>query len=68
MIETLKWNPVGAGLPLPDDEVTVLVYAPYDKDVPVWPGWRTGRVWYSADGFPLTGGVLAWASMPGGPR
>jgi hypothetical protein len=67
MSETIEWNQVGADLPLPDDEITVLIYAPYDGDVPVWPGWHEDGVWYTSEGIPLTGGVLAWADMPNGP-
>lgn len=51
---------------LPDDETTVLLYAP-GNDEPVWPGWLVGDAWYWSDGMPANG-VTHWTGMPEGPN
>lgn len=50
---------------LPDDDQTVMIYAP-DADEPVWLGWlEHGEGWRAVDGGPID--VTFWAPMPGGP-
>ena len=62
--ETITWVLVTEGLP--DDDETVLLYAP-EYDEPVWVGWRDGDEWRDMNGHP-TDGVAAWAPMPAGPQ
>lgn len=64
MIEQIEWVPVAERLP--DDDETVLLYAP-EYDEPVWVGWRDGDGWRDMNGHP-TDGVVAWAALPAGPR
>lgn len=61
----LMWLPADGDL-LPDDESTVLLYAP-GNDEPVWPGYRDGESWRWADGTPAEG-VTHWTGMPQGPN
>lgn len=50
---------------LPDEDLTVLVYAP-DADEPVWLGYLSEGLWYCADGMPLA--VTHWRDLPCGPE
>ena len=62
MRETIEWH--RADEVLPESDTDVLVILP--GEVNVWPGYRGGRQWFSADGFRLDA-VLFWADMPQGP-
>lgn len=50
---------------LPDDDETVLLYAP-DASDPVWLGYRDADVWRYVDGMEAAG-VTHWVPLPGGP-
>lgn len=60
--ETITWIPIGEKLP--DDDSTVLLFHP-DASEPVWPGYRDGRRWKTAEGMIVV--PTHWAAMPGGP-
>jgi hypothetical protein len=68
--ETINW--VLAADALPDDDTTVLVYAPGAGE-PVWLGFYDGCYWFSVDGCKygneeeIAQQVTAWAMMPKGP-
>lgn len=65
MIETIEW--VACAERLPDDGITVLLYAPAQVGE-TWPGWRVGHAWRWADATPVRREVTHWAPMPAGPR
>jgi len=60
--EQITWIPVVKQLP--DDDTTVLLYHP-DASEPVWPGYRDGRRWKTAEGLIIV--PTRWAEMPEGP-
>jgi len=64
LTETITWVPVAERLP--DDEITVLLFAPVQGGE-CWPGWRTGHAWRWADGQPVRCEVTHWADWPAGP-
>lgn len=61
--ETITW--VSASTP-PDDEQTVLIYAPQEDD-PIWLGYHDGDAWREASGGQVSTPVTHWAEMPKGP-
>ena len=67
LTEQINWIPVTDRLP--DEDETVLIYAP-TSDEPIWLGYLigdTGR-WYDVDGYHLTPrAVTHWAAIPKGP-
>lgn len=65
VVSLLDWAPVSRAMP--DDDETVLVYAP-EADPQVWPGYHDGDDgWRYAEGT-LAPGVTHWAPMPAGPQ
>jgi hypothetical protein len=70
LVESVIWIPVEKETP--DEGVVVLLYHPTASE-PVWPGvfegcTADGYAFSHADGSMITGPVLAWAEVPGGPR
>jgi hypothetical protein len=70
LVESVIWILVEKETP--DEGVVVLLYHPTASE-PVWPGVfegcsADGYVFSHADGSMITGPVLAWAEVPGGPR
>lgn len=64
--ELIQW--IRLGERLPDDDSTVLFFAP-EMDEPVWLGWCDSGRWYCIDASPIEQGlVIAWAEVPGGPN
>lgn len=64
LTESIKWTPVGDGLP--DSGTTVLLYTP-DSCEPVGPGFHDGDRWRDTDGNQAPG-VTHWAHLPAGPE
>ena len=60
----LAWVPIAQHMP--DDEETVLIFAP-GADEPVWMGWHDADGWHYIDGGTAEG-VTHWLPMPEGPR
>ncbi len=60
--ESIRWRPAKEP---PDDQVTVLTYAP-DCGEPVWLGWHEDGTWFAIDGAEIVFDVIAWAPMPRG--
>ena len=68
LTEQINWIPVTERLP--DEDETVLIYAPTSIE-PVWLGFMSGASerWYDVDGYNLTPRTVThWAEMPKGPR
>jgi hypothetical protein len=66
MNETITWT--DANIQLPDDNTTVLIFAP-GADEPVWMGYHEYKNWYYAEGDALKpGAVTHWATFPNGPN
>lgn len=68
-VESISWVPVTRCLP--DDDISVLVYAPVGADWDgelVWIGHHDGDVWIDTEGFDWPEKVVThWAAMPNGP-
>jgi hypothetical protein len=68
-LEEIVW--IDATGDRPDDDVTVLIFAP-NADEPVWPGYcctdDSGTLWFWADGSEIHDRVSHYAEMPAGPR
>lgn len=67
LTEQINWIPVTERLP--DEDETVLIYAP-TSDEPIWLGFMSGASgrWYDVDGYHLTPrAVTHWAAIPKGP-
>jgi hypothetical protein len=60
-IRVFSWKSVEEELP--DDETSVLVFAPNDSE-PVWIGFHEDGKWRSPCGMPLTHRVTHWAHLP----
>ena len=66
LIEKAHWAP--AAERLPDTDKSVLLAIP-SSDEPVWPGYYDGKIWRTADGFPIKAGdVIYWTPMLRGPQ
>jgi hypothetical protein len=69
--ETLMWNAVAEKLP--DDDTTVIVYAPGAEE-PVWFGFYDGVYWFATTGEEYSNEeeihapVTHWADLPVGPH
>ena len=51
---------------MPDDEMTVMVFAP-DAATEAWPGYVLDGQWFWQNGIRVAGKVEAWAEMLAGP-
>ena len=70
MVESVIW--ISVEDETPDEGVTVMLFHP-EASEPVWFGvfegcTADGYAFSHADGSMITGPVLAWAEVPGGPR
>jgi hypothetical protein len=62
--EVIVWR--DAEHELPDDEMTVMVFAP-DAATEAWPGYVLDGQWIWQNGIRVACKVIAWAEMPQGP-
>lgn len=68
-VESISWIPVARCLP--DDDISVLVFAPQSEDwngEQVWIGHHDDGVWIDTEGSDWPAAVVThWAQMPAGP-
>lgn len=65
MQNLLTW--VNAESNPPDDDVTVLIFAPILEE-PVWMGYLEDGIWYLVEGEALHDGIVThWSDFPPGP-
>lgn len=62
--ETIEW--VFTDDELPDEDVTVMLFAPH-LDEKVWLGWLDEGEWRTVCGATVDCEVIAWADVPMGP-
>ena len=66
MTERMEWIPVATSLP--DDDTTVMTYAPNSNE-PVWPAYHDGEQWMYLMGAPITDAEIThWMEFPEPPE